>query len=190
MELYLIRHPEPIEADGQCYGRADLAVAPSVLAETAARLRAELPALVWSRALIYTSPLSRCRGLASELAAPRQPLPSADLYELDFGAWEGLRWDTVPREELDAWAHDIWSYRPGGGESAAMAAVRWRRWSRTLCDSRDDSAVAVTHAGLIRVALKCEGVLSRDNFASYQIPFGSAHRLVLERNSHRVGVDA
>jgi alpha-ribazole phosphatase len=178
MELYLIRHPEPVEAEGLCYGRADLAISRSVLAETAVRLRGELPDAVWSRALIYTSPLSRCRELARELAAPRDPLVSAELFELDFGTWEGLHWNAVPRAELDAWARDTWSYRPGGGESASAVAARWQRWLCEIGGSRADAAVAVTHAGFIRVALHCEGVLTRESFANHRIPFGSVHRIV------------
>jgi broad specificity phosphatase PhoE len=57
-----------------------------------------------------------------------------------------------------------------------------------LCYGRKDLAVdraaetvlAVTHAGLIRVALACAGELSGPAFAGLPIPFGSIHRIVLE----------
>jgi len=86
----------------------------------------------------------------------------------------------VPRLELDAWAQDIWSYRPGGGESCALAARRWRRWSLALRQTAVEVALAVTHGGLIRVALACEEILTPRNLASHPVDFGSVHRLVLE----------
>jgi alpha-ribazole phosphatase len=179
MQIYLIRHPEPLAARGLCYGRVDLRIAAGSAAPVAAAVRVEIPETVRRCAPIYTSPLSRCLDLARELAAPREPLVAADLRELDFGNWEGLAWEAVPRPELDAWAADTWDYRPGGGESAAMAAVRWHRWSQELRRSGAKAALAITHAGLIRVAMACEGVWSRASFHRHPIAFGSVHRLLL-----------
>jgi len=39
MQVYLIRHPAPIEAEGVCYGREDLRVEPHALAAAAAAVR-------------------------------------------------------------------------------------------------------------------------------------------------------
>jgi alpha-ribazole phosphatase len=98
---------------------------------------------------------------------------------MDFGVWQGKPWSAVPRSELDAWAADVWGYRPGGGEGAQRVAQRWRRWS-TRIQARDAAIVAaVTHAGFIRVALACEGHVSVDEFAHASIGFGSVHCLEL-----------
>ena len=43
MRLYLIRHPRPDIADGICYGRSDIAVAPEELARSAHDLATRLP---------------------------------------------------------------------------------------------------------------------------------------------------
>jgi alpha-ribazole phosphatase len=182
MQVYLIRHPAPIEAEGVCYGREDLRVEPKALAAAAAAVRGRIPAAVLGAAPVFTSPLSRCRELARELATPRKPVVCDDLVELDFGAWEGASWDAVPRDELNAWAADLWGYRPGGGESAAAAAGRWRTWSGALRHCAADAALAVTHAGIIRVALACSGELSGGSFASFPVPFGSVHRILLEES--------
>jgi alpha-ribazole phosphatase len=189
VQIYLIRHPEPPDAVGLCYGRADLKVTASAIAATVAAVRTEIPEAVRG-APIYTSPLSRCRELAHELAAPREPMVSSDLSELHFGAWEGLSWEAVPRPELDAWAEDTWAYRPGGGESAAMAAARWHRWSQELKRSGAKTALAITHAGLIRVAMACEGVWSRESFHRHPIAFGSVHRLILAEDARPASVSA
>jgi alpha-ribazole phosphatase len=88
----------------------------------------------------------------------------------------------VPRDELDAWARDVWRYRPGGGESAAMVAARWQRWVRELRLSGDDSGIAVTHAGVIRVALGAEGALGTAAFFQAPVEFGSVHRVDLAQS--------
>jgi alpha-ribazole phosphatase len=178
MELYLVRHPRPSRCEGLCYGRNDVAVDPEVLAAAAAKVRSLIPARVLRRAALFTSPASRCLGLARELAAPHEPCIAEELHEMHFGAWEGLPWESVPRGELDAWAADVWSYRAGGGESAALVAARWRAWcSRVAAQigGRGLPTVAVTHAGLIRVALAG----GRDVGAKLLIdaPFASVHRI-------------
>jgi alpha-ribazole phosphatase len=177
MQLYLIRHPQPRDARGRCYGREDLSVGADALRDAAASIRAQIPRHVLEGAEFFTSPLSRCSSLARELAAPRAPTIAEDLLEMDFGTWEGKPWESVPRDQLDAWASDLWGYRPGGGESATMVADRWRRWASQIRGSGVAAAIAVTHAGFIRVALACAGRLSADEFVADCIAFGSVHRI-------------
>jgi alpha-ribazole phosphatase len=176
MHIYLIRHPPPSGTDGLCYGRLEVAVTPQALDEAADAVPAQIPGETLDDARVYCSPSSRCVELARRIASPREPTPAEDLLEMNFGRWQGLAWDAVPREEIDAWAKDVWRYRPGGGESAEMVAARWQRW---LSQLRNDggSVVAVTHAGVIRVALARAGQLDGDAALSAPVPFGSVHRL-------------
>jgi len=175
MQLYLIRHPRPSEASGKCYGREDLHVDTLSLESAALAVRAQIPRRALRDAEIFSSPSSRCLALAGELAAPREPIVAAELEELSFGSWEGKPWEAIPREQLDAWAADVWHYRPGGAESAAMLAERWNRWSRETRRSVAETAVAVTHAGVIRVALACAGRLSAGEWANAPIEFGAVY---------------
>lgn len=142
MILHLIRHPPPVVEPGICYGRLDVAAENARV--VADRLLGELPPglPVWS------SPLRRCRMLAELL----HPAPRIDdlLVEMDFGRWEGLRWDDVPRAELDAWAADIAGYAPPGGESPLMLQ---RRALAFVAGLVVPEAVIVTHAGVIRTLL-------------------------------------
>lgn len=177
MALYLIRHLEPSGVRGVCYGRRDFPCDAQTLASGAAAVRAQLPERVLADSPVFTSPLSRCRALARALIAPRAPSAADELIELDFGAWEGIRWDALPREEIDAWARDVWHYRPGGGESAAMVGERWRRWCDRLASLDATSIVAVTHAGVIRTALASSGVLARSDAARASIAFGSVYAI-------------
>ena len=175
MAFHLIRHLEPHGARDICYGRRDLPCDATSLASEAAAIRARLPERALRESPVFTSPLSRCRALAQALAAPRTPCIADELIELDFGAWDGARWDALPRAELDAWARDVWHYRPGGGESAAMVEERWRRWYGRAAPRGVESAIVVTHAGVIRAALAASGALRREEAASVHIPFGSIH---------------
>jgi alpha-ribazole phosphatase len=179
MHIYLIRHPPPIDADGLCYGRLEVKVEREAIIAAAESLSGRLSSQTLASAPIYSSPSSRCLGLAQHIASPRQPAPADDLIEMNFGLWQGLRWDAIAQDEIDAWAKDVWQYRPGGGESAEMVAVRWERWLQQVRQRHDGDVVAVTHAGVIRVALARSGRIPDSLALEAHIPFGSIHRLDL-----------
>lgn len=149
-----------------------------MVAEAASAVREAIPESVLHAAPIYSSPSSRALGLARALAAPREPRVDEDLREMGFGAWEGRAWDDIPRAEIDAWAGDVWGYRAGGDESAAMVRGRWRRFCTTLrAASPAQEMVAVTHSGVIRVALVGAGLLSEEGFPRAPIGYASVHRI-------------
>lgn len=145
-----MRHFAPAGGEGLCYGRMDLAPGPGLAPKAHA---ARLPPF----ARVVTSPLRRCRRLATLLAArARVPLAvDAGWAEIDFGAWEGRRWETLPRAEIDAWADDLLHARPHGGESVAMLLARIR--SALARAGRGGPTLVVTHAGPIRAALVASG---------------------------------
>ncbi|WP_254070300.1 histidine phosphatase family protein [Acidisphaera sp. L21] len=136
--IALVRHP-PVDAAGRCYGRTDLPLADP---ESAATLSAQLAG---QGGIIWTSPLQRCRAVAEALGPCR---PDDRLMELDFGAWEGLPWDDVPREALDAWAADPWAFCPPGGETGAALVARIRAfWS----DLPMGDHILISHGGPLKV---------------------------------------
>lgn len=147
MALILVRHGPPEGAEGLCYGITDLPPAPG-LADLAARLAGELP----GAARLVTSPLVRALRLAEALGRARGLAVEVDarLAEIDFGAWEGRPWDTIPRPEIDAWAADLMHARPHGGESVAMLAARV---GAALASAGGGDTLVVTHMGPIRAAL-------------------------------------
>src|SRR5579864_9031900 len=103
MNLVLVRHMAVDVPPGTCYGRMDMPLRPDAL-EHVPSLAAEICARGIAR--VWTSPAVRCRILADAIATLAGTSPAIDprLQELDFGAWEGVAWDTVPRSELDRWA--------------------------------------------------------------------------------------
>lgn len=172
MALVWVRHLEPAVAPGICYGRLDLALsepAQASLAEFAAQLLGRLGPL----AAVVSSPAQRCRQLAACLSPAVETDPR--LAELDFGAWEGLSWNAVPRSELDAWAEDLVGYRPGGGESLRLLAQRveaWRGEVRQRFDLTRETVLAISHGGPIRVAMVAARAWPLERASSCSVPFG------------------
>ena len=153
MHLTLVRHTRPAVPEGVCYGMTDLDLAPT-FDDEAMRVLASLP----DATRLVTSPLHRCRRLAERIGAARGLIPIIDerIREFDFGRWESVRWDAIPRAELDAWAADFMHARPHGGESVHMLR---ERVESALADYRQsgDSHVVITHAGVIKAALARDG---------------------------------
>ncbi len=145
----LVRHTRPDVAPGVCYGRTDLDVAASFSAEAAPILASLPPA-----ERIVTSPLRRCLHLASHFATQRKLPLTVDrrIQEMDFGRWEGRRWNDIPRREIRAWTLDFLHARPHGGETVAELRARTLEALAHYhgCGSR---TVIVTHAGVIKAAL-------------------------------------
>ena len=188
LTVWLIRHPAPAIAPGVCYGQLDVELAEAA-ADVATRLWAELPALD----AVFSSPLTRCRQLAGLLHAA--PCFDARLQEINFGDWEGRRWDDIDRADLDAWAADVFGFAPPGGESARAMAARVVSFAADfpslgglpapLADLRHVAIVA--HQGPLRVlAAHWRGELkSLESFASRwqetNFAFGSAVPVVIQR---------
>jgi len=170
MELILVRHTRPDMPQGICYGRLDVGVR-DTFANEAAEVLDALPEV---RRLI-SSPLRRCRKLARRIATARElPLDFDErLAEMDFGAWEGRPWATLPASELDAWAADFMHARPHGGESVAMLQARVRaalsHWSAQR-SARTVPIAFITHAGVIKAACSGAGRTARD--FSISVAFG------------------
>ena len=170
MHLILVRHTRPAVPQGVCYGMTDLDLAPT-FDDEAARIVAALP----PSDRLVTSPLHRCRRLAERIGAARALAPVIDerLRELDFGTWEGVPWESIPRTELNAWAADFFHARPHGGESVHMLR---ERVGSAISDYRRSgvSHVVVTHAGVIKAARAQSG--HPDGWTA-NVDFGGSIRL-------------
>jgi alpha-ribazole phosphatase len=137
-----------------CYGRADVPTdwEPDHAADVVLVKPLESPAV------IYSSPSSRCLGLATALASRLGSTLRADarLMELDHGRWEGRRWSEIYDVEaaaVDAWGHHWETVGPPGGESAQALEARVKAVLEE-CSGDDQSTLWVTHAGVIRAAWK------------------------------------
>ena len=157
MSVTLVRHTQPDVAPNVCYGRIDLDLADSFPDETR-----QVLSLLDDADRLFTSPLQRCRRLATEIGTSLDLEAKIDdrLQEMDFGTWEGRAWSDIPSTELDQWAEDFLNARPHGGESVAMLRAR----SRSVLDeyqAMNQRIIVVTHSGVIKCAL-AKGDTPRD----------------------------
>ncbi len=161
MKLWLVRHARPLVEAGVCYGVSDMPADAAHTRDCAAQLAPLLP----QGLTLWTSPLQRCSALAEQLRALRPDLPlrtDARLAELDFGCWEGVRWDDIPRSAYDDWTSNFGAARFGGKESVndllqRVAAVR------SDAQALGQDAIWVTHAGVLRaMALLDQGLNTLD----------------------------
>lgn len=164
--LWLVRHAAPVVAQGTCYGALNIPADATATHATAVRLAATLP----SAPQVFYSPLQRCEQLALDLQALRPDLtatPDARLREMDFGAWEGQRWNDIAKSDIDAWTAAFATHAPGGGErlSAMLARISaaLRFAAQGAAENAGDRAggehgpnvavndvVWITHAGVAR----------------------------------------
>ena len=159
MKLWLVRHARPLIAPGVCYGALDVPADDAATRDCAAQLASTLPIQDSGHVSMSTSPLQRCEllthylcGLRSDLA----PVSDANLAEMNFGSWEGQRWDAIGEESLARWTDQFATHRPGGGESVQEFM---RRVEAAMSRLQGDDAVWITHAGVIRAATFIAGGL-------------------------------
>ena len=143
-ELTIIRHA-PALTGGRLCGRTD--VAADLTDE--AHLDAVRAALGPPSRLII-SPALRCRQTAGALWPDHSLTMDAQLWEQDFGAWEGQPYADLPDLGPLA-AADLATHRPPRGESFADLCARISPALQAI--AADGPAVIVAHAGTVRAAL-------------------------------------
>ena len=98
------------------------------------------------------------------------------LSELDFGDWEGRRWDAIDRKTIDAWAADMLHFTPPGGESVASLQAR----AIDFATSIKDNAIIVTHGGILRALAGHWKKLPASAWTTLEFAFGELVRLNVE----------
>lgn len=149
--VLFIRHARTAwNQEKRIQGHTDVPLSDAGRAELSGR---QLP-IPFRRWAVFVSPLSRAvetarlLGLEAAVADPR-------LMEMHYGAWEGFtRAELRARygETLGVRTSPGLDFRPHGGESPRELRDRLICWLDQVRSSRSD-AVAVTHKGVIRMAL-------------------------------------
>jgi alpha-ribazole phosphatase len=145
LQLWCWRHPRARAAAGRCIGHTDLRADPRKARRLARRIRTHARRYALART-VWVSPLERARCVGRELRRLGFRVHvDARLAELDFGNWDGLRWDRIERAAIDAWAADLGHHKPGGGECLQSL---WHR-VRAFIAEAGDTRLVVTHGGWI-----------------------------------------
>ena len=113
---------------------------------------------------LRTSPLQRCELLTHYLCGLRPdliPIFDPNLAEMNFGSWEGQRWDAIGEAAVAQWTEQFATHRPGGGESVQDFMKRVEAaMDRLRSPPQPDMAhhaIWITHAGVIRAATLIAG---------------------------------
>lgn len=153
LTLWLLRHAEVPAGAGRCYGRLDLEADATATTRAAATFDTVLPHLP---TLAWCSPRSRCQQLAQALRHPELVWQGEDarLAEMDFGTWEGRRWDSLDETDFAPWMAHFAHHPVGAGESvnAMLARVRAALLDTQAQCEREGftQALWVAHAGVAR----------------------------------------
>ena len=154
--LVLIRHAEPAAADGVCYGGLDLALSGRGH-EQAAEVAEALSAM--DIAAVYSSPARRATDTALPIADAHGLVPITDsrLTEIDFGEFEGRRFDDIEAEYpqiYETWMRTPTEVRFPGGESwQDLLSRSTAAASEIVAAHRDETVVVVSHGGVNRAIL-------------------------------------
>ncbi|MGX7344593.1 histidine phosphatase family protein [Acetobacter pasteurianus] len=147
--VLLVRHAPVQVAQGICYGRQDVALSPgwesivsglSVLAKGAVCQ------------VLYSSPAQRCWQMAQRLAqiAGMELRVDHRLAELNFGKWEGVRWQDIDRTLLDEWAQNPAGFAPPEGESGQDLYQRIQSFWHEV-RQREENVCVLSHGGPLRL---------------------------------------
>ncbi len=176
MEIYLIRHTSPKVPPGVCYGWSDL--------ETTQTFHAEA-AIIQSwvqhqKGKVYSSPLKRCKQLATHLF-PEHAIEYQDhLKEIHCGTWELMHWNEIPADVLDPWLENRVFHPFPGGESYHDLYVRVTTFFSEILQKKE-SAVLVTHGGVIRSILSyINQTALEDSFSHFSLHYGCVIKITVD----------
>lgn len=175
MEVFWVRHTKTAVIPGTCYGNSDVDVADSFL-EEAEKVRERLKGERFDA--VYSSPLQRCRKLAA-YCGYEHPFLDDRLKELNFGNWEGQRWDEIQDPNLQAWYDDWLSIRAGGAESFLEQYNRVTAFLDDLKETGYKKVCVFAHGGTIRSALVYSGKYNFNQAFADDVEYGALVKMTI-----------
>ena len=167
MEIYLIRHTTPDIQKGICYGQSDINLVSNYDNEIHA-VKEKIKGVCFD--VVYSSPLKRCTSLAKSIHETFYK--DNRLKELNFGDWELMPWDSIPRAESLSWMEDFVNVSTPHGESYVELQNRVVDFFKDVQNSSYDTIGIVTHAGVIRALLSyVRNIALKDSF-SIEVNYG------------------
>ena len=138
---------------------------------------------------IYSSPLKRCALLCEDLSHKLNLSVNFkdEFKEINFGAWEGVKWDDIPRSKIDEWNNNRLHFQFPMGESPSSFHERViKAWSN-LIDSLQQAElngniVLVAHAGVIRSILCHHLHIPFQHSTQLSISYASISKLTVQEN--------
>ena len=141
----------------------------------------------------YASDLKRAWETAQAIGAAIgvAPVASPGLREIYLGEWEGLRTDELAQRFPDAWARwneePDWDLVPGGEGAEAFESRVAAALDAILERHAHGDVLAVTHGGVIQVAL--HRVVGRPSHGLFPFKIQNASISVVENRDGRMIID-
>lgn len=185
LDIYLIRHTKPLIEPGTCYGQLDCPVADDYAVQLATIITyfedIKLNA-------IYSSPLIRCSVLAEDIAKEvvDEPVIYDDRFkEINFGDWEGKKWNDIARDKIDEWNENRLSFCFPNGESPEIFHERVlqasiERLGFGIKENSAKSIVLVAHSGVICSLLCRHQDIPLENMTELNVDYASISKLTFE----------
>ncbi len=180
MEIYVIRHTQVAVGKDVCYGQSDVPLADSFLEEVVA-LKEKLPTDI---ELVFSSPMPRCQNLVRALGYKNARLESA-LQEMNFGDWEGKKWNDLPAEPLRLWMENFVETKTPNGENLAELFERVATFIDDLAEQPPAKVLLVTHAGVIRCLWAYLLEIPLENIFKIPIAYGEIFSFDLQNDASR-----
>ncbi|MCH1920778.1 histidine phosphatase family protein [Shewanella sp. A3A] len=198
LTIYLMRHGH-CEGGELLRGRTDVPLSPAGLEQMWEAWRSISDDIDGARLTLLSSPLRRCTKFAQGIADDmgeffEMPLQIAPwLAELNFGEWDGLPFaelEACHGEELMAFWQDPLDITPPGGEPVREFHQRvvagWHSLHQRMLKSDKDTALLVTHGGVIRSLMNevlCPDTLPAAGlFTAFDLPYGSIMKISVFAN--------
>jgi len=142
----------------------------------------------WSR--VIASPRRRALDTATALLAGRELFCEIhpNWAELDFGDWDGRRYDEIPAAQLAGLYDPPHAQVPPNGESWQQFHSRIEAQLQRLLDESEDEdeggdpVLVVSHAGVLRLAVSCVCGMPLAALWALRIDYGTRLRLRVERD--------
>lgn len=182
-KIDIIRHTKPVFEEGQCYGQADLELAPSFEDEW----QTMQPKLQDSFQLIVSSPLQRCAKLAKKISDQSIEYDERFL-EYDFGDWELKKWSEIDRTQSSAWMNDFVNTPAPNGESLREMQSRVLDAWNDLLQRPEEKIALVAHSGVQRLIHAHIFSTPLTDIFRLQLSFGAVIRITIDSKSQRVSV--
>ena len=169
MKLTLVRHTAVDCLPTLCYGQTDVDVAKSFQDE-AEIVRLQLHSMQFDK--VFSSPLQRCVKLAAYCGFENIQLDNR-LMELNFGDWEGQKWDEISDPNLEKWYADWILMSTTNGESFTDQIHRVEQFLQELSTAKWKNVLIFTHAGVIRCFAILLGLVDLEKaFSHYSVKYG------------------
>lgn len=170
MEIFVIRHTEVNNPDNICYGNYDI----PLMKNFDIKSKNIFKNLPHKFDQIFSSPSKRCTDLLN--SQNKNFITKRELRELEFGDWEGKKWDEINQKDLNFWMEDYVNRSPKNGERMIDLFNRSIEFTYSTYKLNLKKILFVTHSGVIRSLLSEAKKINLDEIFNVSVEYDEIFR--------------